>query len=408
MSEYERVLGYLFSLYRFGSKLGLGPIRRVLRELGNPERGMKVIHVAGTNGKGSVCAMLASILQEAGYKVGLYTSPHLVDFRERIQVNGKMIPKKDVVRLFKMVKSKNIDLTYFEFVTALAFKYFREQEVDLLVLEVGLGGRLDATNVVRPLVSVITNVSKEHTDVLGNEIKQIAFEKAGIIKRGSIVITGAKGEALEVIERVCRERGSELIRVKNKVRKVYSDLDKQVIVYRGMKVNLPLLGDFQIENVNTALEVIEQLGRLGMDIPLEKIKKGLEKTRWPGRMEVVERNPLFILDGAHNPAGVRALRSFVSKLDYRRLILVLGVLKDKDYRRMIGYLKPLAFRMIITKPRIYRALEPEVIAKVVRDNFVVKENVNEALKEARSIAGKDDLILVTGSIYLVGNVKEIL
>ena len=408
MSEYERVLEYLFSLYRFGSKLGLGPIRKALKELGNPERGMKVIHVAGTNGKGSVCAMLASVLQEAGYRVGLYTSPHLVDFRERIQVNGEMIPKRDVVRLFKMVKSKNIDLTYFEFVTALAFKYFREQEVDLLVLEVGLGGRLDATNVVRPLVSVITNVSKEHTDVLGNEIKQIAFEKAGVIKRGSTVITGAKGEALEVIERVCRERGSELIRVKNKVRRIYSDLDKQVIVYRDVKINLPLLGDFQIENVNTALEVIEQLGRFGIDIPPGKIKKGLERTRWPGRVEIVGRNPLFILDGAHNPAGVRALRSFVSKLDYRRLILVLGVLNDKDYRRMIGYLKPLASRTIITKPKIRRALEPEVIAKELKDNFVVKKDVSEALEEARSNAGEDDLILVTGSIYLIGNIKEIL
>lgn len=407
-NEYEKTLKYLFSLYRFGSKLGLGPIRKILKELGNPERGMKVVHVAGTNGKGSVCAMLASVLQEEGYKVGLYTSPHLVDFRERIQVNGRMIPKKDVVRLFKLVKSKNVNLTYFEFVTALAFQYFKEQKIDLLVLEVGMGGRLDATNVVNPLVSVITNISKEHTEVLGNEIKQIAFEKAGIIKRNSPVITNTRKEALGVIRKVCKERNSELIIVKNKIKKIRSDLNKQIIVYRNQKISFPLLGDFQLENANVTFEILEQLKRFGFGVTMERIKRGLEKTHWPGRVEIINRNPLFILDSAHNPAGVRALKSFVSKLDYNKLILVMGMLEDKDYKRMIRYLKPLASKTIITKPRMYRALEPEIIGKEVKNHFIIRSEISEALEEARSFAKKDDAILVTGSIYLIGNVKQIL
>jgi dihydrofolate synthase/folylpolyglutamate synthase len=408
MNEYEDTLTYLFGLYRFGSRLGLGPIKKVLKKLGNPEKGMKVIHVAGTNGKGSVCAMLASVLKETGYKVGLYTSPHLVDFRERIQVNGRMIPKKDVIRLFKMVKSKGVELTYFEFVTALAFKYFREQKVDILVCEVGLGGRLDATNVVRPLVSVITNISKEHTDVLGSEIRQIAFEKAGIIKRNSLVVTNTKGEALEVIKGMCREKKSELTRVKKNVRKISSGLDKQKVVYKNLEIDFPLLGDFQIENLNTALETIESIRRFGFDPSMQKIKTGLEKTQWPGRIEITGKKPLFILDGAHNPAGIKALKKFIEKLDYRKLILLTGMLEDKDYRRMISYLKPLAFRTVITKPRMYRALDPSILGKEIKSNFVIMESVRDALKEAKSFAGKDDVILVTGSIYLIGNLKEIL
>jgi dihydrofolate synthase/folylpolyglutamate synthase len=408
MNRYEDTLTYLFGLYRFGSRPGLGPIRKVLKKLGNPERGLKVIHVAGTNGKGSVCAVLSSVLKEGGYRVGMYTSPHLVDFRERIQVNGRMISKNDVIRLFKLVKSKNVELTYFEFVTALAFKYFMERKVDILVCEVGLGGRLDATNVVRPLVSVITNISKEHTDVLGSEIRQIAFEKAGIIKRNSLAVTNAKGEALEVIKKTCRDKRSELIMVKKNARKISSGLDKQKVVYKNLQTDFPLLGDFQLENLNIALETIEQVRRFGFDPPMQKIRLGLEKTKWPGRIEIAGKKPLFILDGAHNPAGIRALKKFVEKLDYRRLILLTGMLEDKDYRRMIRYLKPLASKTIITKPRMYRALDPRVIGMHVKSNFVIRGEIKDALKEAGRLAKKDDAILVTGSIYLIGNVKEIL
>jgi len=407
-NEYERVLERLFSLYRFGSRMGLEQIKKILKELGNPQRGLKVIHVAGTNGKGSVCAMLASVLREAGYKVGMYTSPHLVDFRERIQVNGKMIPKKDVIRLYKLVKAKGIDLTYFEFITAMAFKYFSEQKVDVLVLEVGLGGRLDATNVVKPLVSVITNISKEHTEVLGEDIKLIAFEKAGIIKRNSVVVTNAKGEALDVIAQVSRERNSRLVKVQDKVKMTKWDLEKQRILYKGMEIYLPLLGDFQLENVNTALETLEQMRTFGFDIPDKKIKKGLEKTCWPGRVEILGQRPLFVLDCAHNPAGVKALKSFVLKLKYKRLILVMGVLADKDYRRMIKYMKPLAFRTIITRPRMYRALSPEIMGKEMKNHFIIRSNIRDALQEAKYLSERDDLILVTGSVYLIGNVKEML
>jgi len=408
MNEYEDTLTYLFGLYRFGSRPGLGPIKRILEKLGNPEKGLKVVHVAGTNGKGSVCAMISSVLREGGYRVGMYTSPHLVDFRERIRVNGRMISRKDVIRLFKLVKSKGIELTYFEFVTALAFEYFREQKVDILVLEVGMGGRLDATNVVNPIVSVITNISKEHTQVLGDTIGKIAFEKAGIIKRNSLVVTNTGGEALEVIKGVCEERKSKLVKAGKKARKISSGLEKQSIVYRNLEMDFPLLGDFQIENLNTALETLEQLERFGLGVTLEKIKKGLEKTEWPGRIEIAGRKPLFILDCAHNPAGIKALKGFIKSLDYGKLILLTGMLEDKDYKKMIAYLKPLAYRTIITKPRMYRALEPGILGKEIKDNFLIRENVKEAVREAKSLAKKEDAILVTGSVYLVGNVKEIL
>jgi len=258
------------------------------------------------------------------------------------------------------------------------------------------------------LVSVITNISKEHTEVLGDEIRQIAFEKAGIIKRNLLVVTNAGNEALDVIKKICGEKKSELIRVKKNARKISSGLDKQKIVYKNLEIDFPLLGDFQIENLNTALETIESIRKFGFDPSMQKIKKGLEKTKWPGRVEIIKRKPLFILDSAHNPAGVAALKKFVSGLRYKRLVLVMGVLEDKDYKRMIRYLKPLASRTIITKPKMYRALEPEIIGREVKNHFILRSEIKDALKEARSIAKKEDAILVTGSIYLVGNVKEIL
>jgi dihydrofolate synthase/folylpolyglutamate synthase len=408
--EYEHALNYLLSLQRFGSKLGLKSIRTVLDKLGNPEKGMKVIHIAGTNGKGSVASMVASILSESGFRTGLYTSPHLIDARERIRINGEKISKKNFVRFFEKVRSKHAKLTYFEFLTTLAFLYFKEKKVDFLVLEVGLGGRLDATNVVESMVSVITNIAKEHTDVLGNTLERIAYEKAGIIKRHSLVITNAKGKAFEVIEEVAKKRHSKLIKVGKIPKKVNSDLEKQTIIYNGKRINLPLLGDFQLENVAIALKIIEVLKASEVKIPMTSIKKGLETVEWPGRLEIFQKNPLFIFDCAHNPAGVKAMKCFIEGLDYERMVLILGISKNKDYKGMLRKLIPLAGKIILTKANNPRAIEPEIMAKEIISNdknkdFIVIKDVKKAVGHAKSLAREKDLILVTGSIYLVGDVK---
>ncbi len=405
IKTYDQELKHLFDLDRFGSHMGLTRIKAVLKKLGNPESGLKIIHVTGTNGKGSVCAMVASILQNSGYKVGLYTSPHLVDFRERIRINGEMIPKKEFLELFKIVRSKKIKLTYFEFVTALAFLYFKEKKTDFLVLEVGLGGRLDATNVANPLISVVTNIELEHTDVLGETKEQIAYEKACIIKKDSVAVTNSKGKALDVIRKFAGKKNSEFIKAKNHVKKIHSDLEKQTIVYKDHKIDLPLLGDFQLENANTALEAIEALKNYGVNISQKNIKNGLENVFWPGRLEVVQKNPLIIMDCAHNPSGIKALKKFIKTLKYKKLIVVFGVSSDKDYKSMVKDLMPMADKIILTRARTQRALDPETIALNVKDGFFVDQDAKEAYEYARSLVSKNDLILITGSIYLVGDVK---
>jgi dihydrofolate synthase/folylpolyglutamate synthase len=349
--------------------------------------------------------MIASILQSSGYKVGLYTSPHLVDLRERIRINGKMILKNEFLKLFKIVRSKKVKLTYFEFLTSLAFLYFKKQKVDFLVLEVGLGGRLDATNVANPLISVITNIELEHTDVLGDTVEKIAHEKACIIKKNSVAVTNSKGKALDVIRKFAEKKNSEFIKAKNHVKKIHSDLEKQIIVYKDQKINFPLLGDFQLENADTSLETLEALKNYGVKISQKNIKNGLEKTQWPGRLEVVQKNPLIIMDCAHNPSGIKALKKFIKTLKYKKLNIIFGVSSDKDYKSMVKDLMPMADKIILTRAKTQRALDPETIALNVKDGFFVDQNAKEAYEYAGSLASKNDLILITGSIYLVGDVK---
>ncbi|HDD45908.1 MAG TPA: bifunctional folylpolyglutamate synthase/dihydrofolate synthase, partial [Candidatus Aenigmarchaeota archaeon] len=374
------------------------------------EKELRAVHITGTNGKGSVASIIACILQAAGYKVGLYTSPHLIDFRERIRINGKMIPKNEVIRIFERVRSKKVKLSYFEFLTASALLYFKEKKVDFLVAEVGLGGRLDATNVIDSIVSVITNISLEHTDMLGNTIGKIAKEKACIIKDNSIVVSGVKDSvALKIIKKRAMEKNSKLIIAGNLVKRLSSDLEKQVIRYKNETIRFPLLGDFQLKNVSTALAVIEALKHYNVKIPLKCIKRGIEQVKWPGRMEIVKRKPLFIYDCAHNLHAIKAIKPFLKQLSYDKFIAVMSIMNDKDYKAMIKELEELADIFIFSKAENDRAVSPEILAKEVRKKrVIVEKNIKKAVTTGFSLSTPNDLVLVTGSIYFVGDVKRIL
>ncbi|MBN2112104.1 bifunctional folylpolyglutamate synthase/dihydrofolate synthase [Candidatus Woesearchaeota archaeon] len=383
--NYEEALKYIYSRELFGIKLGLGNISELMQSLGNPQEKFKSIHVAGTNGKGSVCSFIASVLEKEGYKVGVYTSPHLVDFRERIRVNGKKIGKKSVVSLLSKIKPFVREHTFFEVVTAMAFMYFKEKGVDFALVEVGMGGRLDATNVVTPEVAVITNISLEHTEHLGDTIEKIAFEKAGIIKPGVDVVTSENGRGLKVIRKVCMSKKCRLNVVKPR------------------KVRTSLNGDFQYQNVSLALEAIAILRKKGYKIKKESVIGGLRTAKWPGRMEFISENMIF--DCAHNPSGAKALAKELSKMK-KDVYLIIGIMKDKDIGGICRALEPAAKGIIITKPKIARAAMPGDIAKHIRKNVVVIGRVSDALEYAKIRAGKKNLVVVAGSIFLVGEAFE--
>jgi dihydrofolate synthase / folylpolyglutamate synthase len=374
---YIEAMDYLKNSERFGMKLGLGRIEKLMVGLGNPQLGYKSIHVTGTNGKGSVCAFLYSILRESGYKVGLYTSPHLVDFRERIVVDGKKIPEEDVGKILSRVKGISDDATFFELTTAMALQHFREQKVDFAVIEVGMGGRLDATNVLLPEVSVITKVALDHTAHLGKTIKSIALEKSGIIKDGVPVVTAAKGVALEAIKRACARRGSGLV------------------VAKESQLRVSMKGRYGLENASIALAAADILLKKGYAITSGSISSGLLKAKWPGRMDYVKKNMLF--DCAHNPDGVKAL---VREIYGTPCVLVLGIMKDKDIKSMCAEFRTVADDVVVVKPKVDRASEPEQIASFFTNAKVIPD-VKDGLAYAESIS-RGRLVVFTGSIFAVG------
>ncbi|NYZ75843.1 bifunctional folylpolyglutamate synthase/dihydrofolate synthase [Candidatus Micrarchaeota archaeon] len=416
--NYTESMKYLNSFGRFGSKFGLERIKELLRLLGNPQDDFKSVHIAGTNGKGSVTEMVSSILQEAGFRTGRYTSPHLDDFRERIEVDRAFIPREALTSLVEKVKPiipeverKASHPTFFEVTTAIAFKHFSEKKVDYAVVEVGLGGRLDATNVLAPEMSIITNIGLEHTDILGKTIGAIAHEKGGIIKPGIPVVTAErKREALEVFENICKERGAELILLyKNAViRKVRCDLtgcafNLRTKVRNYDKLKVPLLGGHQIENAALSVLAAEQLG-----IEEKYIRSGLQKAKWPGRLEIMQRKPLLVMDSAHNPPAMRILRNSLKLFKYDKLILVIGVMKDKAIGDILREIAPAADYIIINKPNLERAAQPEVImneAKKYGKQVKIVEDVKASVKYAKSLAGKKDMVLVTGSIYMLSEAR---
>jgi dihydrofolate synthase/folylpolyglutamate synthase len=414
--NYEQTLRYLYNLESFGIKLDLSNITAILRRLGNPHLQFPSIHVAGTNGKGSVAAMLHSILCEAGYRAGLYTSPHLVDFRERVKVGPDMVDKDfifDFVSRLKDEIDKN-GYTFFETTTALAFHYFGQKKVDVAVVETGLGGRLDATNMITPLMSIITNIGREHTKQLGDVIAQIANEKAGIVKRSVPTITAvSQTEAFDAIKAVCSQRKSELIHVQDvshckilesSIEGARFNFSSDSSSYENLKLNLA--GEHQILNAVTALTATQKLKQLGWKVEETAIREGLSKTDWRARLEVFRRKPLVLLDVAHNPPGMRVLIQALQQLfPEKQIIFVFGVLEDKDHRSMIAEISKKARFIILTKPDYSRAAEPESFKDVVEKNGIPCEiipQVKQAYLAALKKAEPDDVICVTGSHFVVG------
>ncbi len=438
--EYQETLGFLFGLQRFGIKLGLDNIRALLDKLGNPHRDLSAVHIAGTNGKGSTAAFLTSVLREAGLRVGLYTSPHLIDFSERIQVNGVPIPTRDVVRWTEHIREvvskmnekgelwpagnplppdfdpSKATITFFEFTTAMAFSYFREQKVDVAVLEAGMGGRLDATNVIDPLFSLITTISLEHRQYLGKTLVEIAREKAGIIKPGRALFTSAtQRQVIGVFREKCAEGRSPFFRW----RKDFSaketapqtmDFEGRLREWRDLR--LGLAGGHQIVNAALALAGLEMLMEQGFPVGEEPIRRGLAGVRWPGRLEIAGEHPRIALDGAHNPGATRALRkNLQAGFPRRRLILILGIMADKSISRMMADLVPLADELILTRPQMERAAKLETLralsAPYGKPTREIPE-VEKAVENAVRGAGDDDLILVSGSLFTVGEARAAL
>lgn len=439
MLNYNRALDFIHGLNRFGTKLGLHNITKLLELLDNPHRNMKIIHVAGTNGKGSTSAMIDSILRSAGFKVGLYTSPYLEVFNERMRVNGENISNNDLARLTDKVREKVIYMrennlgspTEFEVVTAIGFLYFKEQAVDFLVLEVGMGGRLDATNVVTPLVSVITPISLDHQQYLGSTLKDIAREKCGIIKPGIPVVTGPQeDEAMAVIEETCGVMKCSLTKVVNAkdrtpntasyqyvaggVKGMTFDLTTQKTDYQGLQIGL--IGRHQLDNAATAVSAVELLSSIGVNIAKDAIYMGLRKVKWPGRLEVMGEKPTILIDGAHNIAGIKTLKTALEQYFYdKSKILVIGILEDKDYEEMLKELIPMADTVICTAPDNPRALSATRLSEAVANIFqksqikvYAEEKIENAVKLAYSLAAAEDMIVFAGSLYMIGHVRTLL
>jgi len=441
-TNYQETLAYLFGLQRFGIKLGLTNITALLKHLGDPHVGLPAVHVAGSNGKGSTSAFLTSVLRQAGYRVGLYTSPHLVDFSERIQIDGGPIKTEKVVHFTERIRevvekmgregelwpdadrnflAKDFDpqkatITFFEFTTAMAFLHFREKNVDLAVLETGMGGRLDATNVIDPLLCLITPISLEHQQYLGKTLTQIAKEKAGIIKPQRPVLTTARQpKVLSVFQQRCLELNSPFYAWG----KDFSarECRAQVIQFRGLyhqwpELRLGLAGEHQVINASLALAAAEMLAASGFAIREEHIRQGVAEVKWPGRLELIGENPKILLDGAHNPAATRALKKALQQgFPRRRLILVMGIMADKEIAKMMADLVPFADLLILTRPHMERAASLEILrgqASPFRKPMAEVPEVAEAVERAIKEAGKEDLILVSGSLFTVGEARAYL
>ncbi len=413
---HDDCLRTMFALRRFGIKLGLATMRRMLAGLGHPERRCRSIHIAGTNGKGSVASTLAAILRGAGYRVGLYTSPHLVRFNERITIDGREISDADIVRLYRRVArvaGGGREPTFFEFTTAMALDEFARRRVQWAVIETGMGGRLDATNVIRPELSVITNISREHREYLGATIPEIAFEKAGIIKRARPVVTGIRqASALAVV----RERAAALAAPLYRRGREFSTRREPggTFTYRGLAqvwtgLATALEGAHQIENAALVLAACELLMARAPKLTLAHIRAGLRDVRWPGRLERASEAPLVIFDGAHNLDAARQLAGYLTAhFSDRPITLVVGILDDKPYRAMLKRLAPLAVRVIATQAAINRALPAARIAAAARPlapQVIEIPDVATALRHALATATPDGLTLVAGSLYVVGEAK---
>ncbi len=420
---YEKAIEYIDSLMVYGSRPGLERIVKLLSMMGNPQQNLKVIHIAGTNGKGSTAAICASILKKSGYKTGLYISPYVINFTERMQINSEMISKSDVAKYAQMVskfaeemREQGVVITEFEFITALAFKWFSDNGCDIICLEVGLGGRFDATNAVSaPLVSIITSIGYDHQAVLGNSISKISAEKCGIIKDGCPVVSYPlqKKSAADVISNCAISHKSCLI-IPNAADAEILDMSLcgSSFKYKGDEYTISLAGKHQVYNAITAIEALKVVSRSGYEITKQNISDALRKIYFPARMEIISKNPLVVVDGAHNMAGAEMLKQNILLLFKKPPIMVVGMLGDKNYKDVIKYLLPYATGVITTTTNNSRAVCAEdlaVISKLYSDNVVAIEDNLQALNTAVSMCDNDECgVIVFGSLYLASDIINIM
>lgn len=430
--NYEQAMGYIkYTANKFGGNLGLSRTEKLLELLGNPHKRIKCIHVAGTNGKGSTSAMLSKILTETGFRVGLYTSPFLEEFEERIQINDSNIPKEDLCEIVTELSEAVEEVialgydhpTEFEIITCGAFLYFYRQKVDYAVIEVGLGGRLDSTNVITPILSVITSISYDHMNILGDTLTSIASEKAGIIKPGvPVVLYPQEKESEAVIEEFCRKNSSRLIKVSGNCAELLSDKALKDINYYqhiGIRtkndyydIKLSLLGKHQLLNCATAITCIEELKNMGAEVSKENIIKALAKVKWKGRLEVMSENPLVVIDGAHNIDGINRLKQSVEKyFEYKNIVLVLGILADKEVEKMVSVIAGIASKVITVTPHNSRAEISGTLKDVVAKYNTHCESIEDyeaAYLKGLSYCEKDDILLICGSLYMIGDMRKII
>ena len=416
----QEAINYIHSFFWKGSIPGLSRTQELLRRLGNPEKKLKFVHIAGTNGKGSTAAMTASILQKAGYRTGLYTSPYIYRFNERMQVNGVQIADEDVATITEYVKQYAETMeekpTEFELVSCIAFEYFLRQNCDIVVLEVGMGGALDSTNVIEvPEVAVITNIGLDHTDYLGDTVEKIAETKAGIFKEGgrAVVYRGTPGVE-EVFERICAERNVSLKKADFDSLRLHShSLEGQVFDCGSRKeLFLPLLGDHQLHNASVVLSIADTLIEKGWNISEENIRKGIRDVSWPGRFDIVKRDPLFIIDGGHNPQCLEALvKNIQDYLADRKIIALTGVLADKDYGEMYRPMLPYIREFVCITPPNPRKLDAPELAEHLRRVGATAtpcETIEAGVKLAVEKAGADGVVLCFGSLYTIGDIRNAL
>jgi dihydrofolate synthase/folylpolyglutamate synthase len=416
-ADLAQATAWVFDLQKFGIKFGLSSTLSLLARLGLPYKEGRYLHIAGTNGKGSVAAMLSAVLTRAGYPVGLFTSPHLVSFKERFRLGDQEVSPDRLLALINEVRAAVDDAepsTFFEFATAMAFLYFLQAGAAPIILETGMGGRLDATNIVQPLVTVITNISRDHQEHLGEGLLAIAGEKAGIIKPGAALVTYARQkQVLKLFRRRCQEVGAPLyqggvdFKTRGKSRGAFD--------YFGLTQNIPglilnLKGRHQYSNAAVALAVVELLAGVGFPVSQAAIREGLQSIRWPGRLEVVPQDPRVLLDGAHNPAAALILAQNLKHVSRNgRLILVMGIMADKDVDAILARLLPLGQMVIFTQPHYFRAATPRDLARRAQPydlEILQTPRVAAAVQQAQSLAGPDDRIVITGSLYTVGEAKE--
>jgi dihydrofolate synthase/folylpolyglutamate synthase len=428
--RYRETTAYLYDLQKHGIKLGLSNISRLTDLLGRPHDSFRSIHVAGTNGKGSTSTMIASILEACGFKVGIFTSPHLVSFTERIKINREPISEFDVISLTDEIRESfsgtDLNPTFFEVVTALAFHYFSLKKVDWAVIETGMGGRFDATNVLQPEISVITNINMDHAEYLGDSISDIAFEKAGIIKEGVPVISAAsQPDIVRQLSEIAEEKGS-VIHLSGRDFTgipISSDINRVVFDYNGYslyeKVSLKLTGTYQADNASLAIRAAEILGSKGISIDDASIRNGLSEASLEGRLEVISEDPYIILDSAHNPEAANSLAETLNDLlPNKKKILIAGMMVDKDVAGILGPLLEISDFMILTSPEGERAASTDKLmdetsrlmnnAGMRPDQVAIADSIADALEEAKRISDTDSIICVTGSFYTTGKVKELL